>query len=97
MAEAEVATSVAGSGTGAEAAGGPSELRVTADNDTCVTSSLCVFRLPQVFDQDEEGRVVVLDSRPPAELTRELLRARRGCPTRSIHVEGPGVPPASTD
>ncbi|MDH6579484.1 ferredoxin [Kitasatospora sp. MAP5-34] len=68
------------------------ELRVTADNETCVTSSLCVFRLPQVFDQDAEGRVVVLDPNPPAELRRDLLRARRGCPTRSIRVEGEGVP-----
>ncbi|MEV4441747.1 ferredoxin [Streptomyces sp. NPDC049577] len=66
-------------------------LRVTANPETCVTSSLCVYRLPQVFDQDAEGRVRVLDERPPDELRRELLRARRGCPTRSIHVEGPGT------
>lgn len=64
-----------------------------ADSSTCVTSSLCVYRLPQVFDQDAEGRVVVLDPEPPAELSRELLRARRGCPTRSITLEGEGVPP----
>ncbi|GAB2721400.1 ferredoxin [Kitasatospora kifunensis] len=68
-------------------------MRVTADGSTCVTSSLCVYRLPQVFDQDAEGRVVVLDPQPPAELRRELLRARRGCPTRSIHLEGEDVPP----
>ncbi|MCW7945680.1 ferredoxin [Streptomyces hygroscopicus] len=62
-------------------------MRVTADNETCVTSSLCVYRVPEVFDQDEEGRVVVLDSRPSADLLTELHRARRSCPTRSIHVE----------
>ncbi|MDH6129123.1 ferredoxin [Kitasatospora sp. GP82] len=66
-------------------------LRVSASRDSCVTSSLCVYRLPQVFDQDAEGRVVVVDEEPPDELRRELLRARRGCPTRSIRVEGPGV------
>ncbi|MFI6850134.1 ferredoxin [Kitasatospora sp. NBC_00085] len=66
-------------------------LRVTADRESCVTSSLCVYRLPEVFDQDAEGRVVVLDGTPPDGLRRELLRARRGCPTRSIRVEGPGV------
>ncbi|MGW4160656.1 ferredoxin [Streptomyces sp. NPDC004788] len=63
-------------------------LRVSADRETCVTSSLCVYRLPQVFDQDEEGRVVVLDGRPPEALRDELRRAWRGCPTRSIRVEG---------
>ncbi|MEU1231271.1 ferredoxin [Streptomyces sp. NPDC005828] len=63
-------------------------LRVSAERETCVTSSLCVYRLPQVFDQDEEGRVVVLDDRPPDTLRDELRRAWRGCPTRSIQVEG---------
>jgi ferredoxin len=79
-------------------------MRVTADNTTCVTSSLCVYRVPDVFDQDAEGRVVVLDAEPPAALQHEVLRARRGCPTRSIQVElngvvvedpAPEAPPAS--
>ncbi|MFK8849752.1 ferredoxin [Streptomyces sp. Ac-502] len=63
-------------------------LTVVADNETCVTSNLCVNRLPEVFGQDEDGCVVVLDPHPSAELARELLRARRSCPTRSIRVEG---------
>ncbi|MFE9470336.1 ferredoxin [Streptomyces griseofuscus] len=63
-------------------------LHVSAQRETCVTSSLCVYRLPQVFDQDEEGRVVVLDDSPPDSLRDELRRAWRGCPTRSIQVEG---------
>ncbi|QMU80496.1 ferredoxin [Streptacidiphilus sp. PB12-B1b] len=63
-------------------------MRVTANSETCVTSSLCVYRVPGVFDQDPEGRVLVLDAHPSAELGRELLRAERGCPTRSITVEG---------
>ncbi|MGK5638262.1 ferredoxin [Streptomyces sp. URMC 126] len=63
-------------------------LTVTANSDTCVTSNLCVNRLPQVFGQDEDGCVLVLDPHPAAELGRELLRARRSCPTRSIRVEG---------
>ncbi|AUG78922.1 ferredoxin [Kitasatospora sp. MMS16-BH015] len=68
-------------------------LRVSADRESCVTSSLCVYRLPQVFDQDAEGRVLVVDEQPPDGLLRELQRARRGCPTRSIRLEGPGVEP----
>ncbi|MCQ4084241.1 ferredoxin [Streptomyces sp. RB6PN25] len=55
-----------------------------------MTSSLCVYRLAQVFDQDEQGRVVVLDENPPEGLRRELLRAARGCPTGSIRVEEAG-------
>ncbi|MEU3465889.1 ferredoxin [Streptomyces sp. NPDC006733] len=67
------------------------EMHVTADSTTCVTSSLCVYRVPDVFDQDAEGRVVVLDADPPVALQHEVLRARRGCPTRSIQVELDGV------
>jgi ferredoxin len=62
-------------------------MRVTGDKDTCAVSSLCVYRAPQVFDQDEEGHVVVLRATPPPELHEEIRRAARGCPTRSIHIE----------
>ncbi|MGI5351676.1 ferredoxin [Streptomyces sp. CA-250714] len=61
-------------------------LRVTANSDTCAVSSLCVYRLPGVFDQDEDGLVLVLDETPPGELHEEVRRAARGCPTKSIRV-----------
>ncbi|GIF07092.1 ferredoxin [Actinoplanes siamensis] len=59
-------------------------LLVTADPTTCVTSCMCVYRAPEVFDQDDDGLVVVLDARPPAELHDAVRRAARGCPTQSI-------------
>ena len=63
-------------------------MRVSADSQTCAVSSLCVYRVPQVFDQDrEEGTVVVINSQPPAELHEAVLSAERSCPTRSIHVD----------
>jgi ferredoxin len=62
------------------------ELHVTADPSTCVTSCMCVYRAPAVFDQDDDGLVVVLDPHPPAELHEDVHRAARGCPTRSITV-----------
>lgn len=61
-------------------------LRVTANAETCAVSSLCVYRLPGVFDQDEDGLVVVLDETPDASLHEEVRRAARGCPTKSIRV-----------
>ncbi|MDJ1138229.1 ferredoxin [Streptomyces iconiensis] len=63
-----------------------SVLRVTANSDTCAVSSLCVYRLPGVFDQDEDGLVVVLDETPGSDLHDEVRRAARGCPTKSIRV-----------
>jgi len=59
---------------------------VSATPDTCAVSSLCVYRAPGVFDQDEEGHVVVLVDRPDADQHDDVRRAVRGCPTRSIRV-----------
>ncbi|GAA3083744.1 ferredoxin [Streptosporangium carneum] len=62
-------------------------MKVSATGETCVVSSLCVYRVPEVFDQDEEGTVRVIDPDPPAELHDAVRSAARGCPTRSIRVE----------
>lgn len=62
-------------------------MRVSATKETCAVSSLCVYRAPEVFDQDEDGMVEVLDPEPPAELHDDVRIAARGCPTRSIYIE----------
>lgn len=61
-------------------------MRVTANSATCAVSSLCVYRLPGVFDQDEDGLVLVLDESPDSALHEEVRRAVRACPTKSIRV-----------
>ena len=61
-------------------------MKVSATKDTCAVASLCVYRVPQVFDQDWEGYVEVLDAQPPAELHEDVEAAARSCPTRSIHL-----------
>jgi len=47
---------------------------------------VCVYRVPKVFDQDEDGAVEIIDANPPAELHDAVRSAARGCPTRSIHL-----------
>ena len=61
-------------------------MRVKATSHTCAVSSLCVYRVPEVFDQDDDGHVVVLQPHPPDELHDDVRWAARGCPTGSIHV-----------
>ncbi|WP_416967580.1 ferredoxin [Streptomyces sp. 4F14] len=61
-------------------------MRITATPSTCAVSSLCVYRLPTVFDQDEEGLVLILDDHPAPDLHEEVHRAVRACPTNSIKV-----------
>ncbi|HTI20730.1 ferredoxin [Kutzneria chonburiensis] len=65
-------------------------MRVAANRETCVVSSLCVYRAPTVFAQDDDlGQVVVLDEEPGDELHAAVRRAARGCPTKSIKVTEP--------
>lgn len=62
-------------------------MRVSATKETCAVSSLCVYRVPEVFDQDEDGQVEVLQAEPPAELHEGVRSAATGCPTQSIHIQ----------
>ncbi len=64
---------------------------VTVDPATCAVSSLCVYRAGAVFDQDEDGHVVLLDPSPAPAVRDEVRRAARSCPTRSIRVTEDGV------
>jgi len=64
-----------------------SGVRVSADNSKCVVSCMCVYRAPAVFDQDEEGLVVVLDDSPPDALAVDIRRAAEGCPVGAISVD----------
>jgi ferredoxin len=62
-------------------------MRVTVDRDGCATSSLCVYNVPEVFDQDErDGRVIVIDADPPDDLYSDVRDAARSCPTQSIRL-----------
>ena len=71
-------------------------MHVTTTSDTCAVSSLCVYRVPEVFDQDDNGHVLVRQPYPRAELHDEVRRAARGCPTRSIQVHEAERQPSAT-
>ena len=61
-------------------------MQVSADNEGCVVSSMCVYKVPEVFDQDEDGKVFVIDAEPPEHLHEDVRRAARRCPTKSIRI-----------
>lgn len=63
---------------------GPVELRV--DRDRCAGSGMCALTAPEVFDQDDEdGRVLLLDARPPAGPAATAAREAAGlCPAGAI-------------
>ncbi|MFD7135487.1 ferredoxin [Streptomyces sp. NPDC059894] len=61
-------------------------MRVEADRDVCVGSGSCVFRLDAVFDQDDDGLVIVRLADPPDALREEAEIAARVCPSGAITV-----------
>lgn len=60
---------------------------VKANAETCTVSSLCVYKAPEVFDQDDEGHVVLLNPEPSEDQHAGVRDAVRSCPTRSLSIE----------
>jgi ferredoxin len=61
-------------------------VRVIVDKEVCIGAGNCVRTVPDVFDQDEDGFVELLDDNPPREVDEDVLLARRLCPSRAITV-----------
>jgi ferredoxin len=63
-------------------------MKVTVNQDKCISSGQCVLNAGAVFDQrEEDGVVVLLDENPPAELADDVRRAVAACPAQVIHVD----------
>lgn len=60
---------------------------VTIDTDKCIASGGCVFACPEVFDQDDDGIVVLLDPHPDESLRPKVLEAIDACPASVIAVD----------
>jgi ferredoxin len=63
-------------------------VKVTVDQDKCISSGNCVLNSSEVFDQrDEDGVVLLLNDSPPAEQAESVRRAVAECPAQVIHIE----------
>jgi ferredoxin len=61
-------------------------VKVTADRDVCIQAGNCVMSAPAVFDQDDDGIVLVLvDEVPDDELIR-VCQAVKLCPSQALQV-----------
>ena len=61
-------------------------MHVEVDRDVCVGAGNCVLTLPQVFDQDEQGLVDLIESDPPDSDGALVGRAVRLCPSGAISI-----------
>jgi ferredoxin len=63
-------------------------VRVTVDQDKCVSSGQCVLNASDVFDQrDDDGVVMLLVAHPGAELAEGTRKAAAACPALAIDIE----------
>lgn len=55
----------------------------------CIGAGQCVLAAPAVFDQDDDGIVVLKDETPPASEHEAVRKAARLCPAVAIQVDEP--------
>jgi len=64
-------------------------MKVVVDHERCVASGACVEACPEVFAQDDDGIVVVLNDSPGEHLHEAVQEAIDSCPAAIIDaVEG---------
>ncbi|MGB8405150.1 MAG: ferredoxin [Mycobacterium sp.] len=63
-------------------------MKVSVDQDKCVSSGQCVLNAADVFDQrDEDGVVILLIAEPAPDQADNARRAAAACPALAIDVE----------
>jgi ferredoxin len=60
--------------------------RIVVDNTRCVGAAQCVLTAPDLFDQDDDGLVMVLEESPGAERVKSANTAATLCPSQAITI-----------
>jgi ferredoxin len=61
-------------------------VKITADRDVCISAGNCVMTAPAVFDQDDDGIVVVLVDEVPEGEEDHAREAVKLCPSQALRV-----------
>ncbi len=59
-------------------------VHLSADRSVCIGSGLCVLTDDNVFDQDDDGTVMLRDDQPPD--SESVRRAVRNCPSGALRL-----------
>ncbi|HEV7851220.1 MAG TPA: ferredoxin [Mycobacterium sp.] len=63
-------------------------MKLTVDQDKCVSSGQCVLNAEDVFDQrDDDGVVLLLNDSPSSEQADDVRKAATACPALAIDIE----------
>ena len=63
-------------------------MRVGIHQERCIGAGACKEASPRVFDLDEDGFVVLLQSEPSDDLADEVEEAADNCPGGVIELDG---------
>ncbi|MEV4318686.1 (4Fe-4S)-binding protein [Actinocrispum sp. NPDC049592] len=61
-------------------------MHVEGNKDICVGAGMCVLTAPEVFDQDDDGIVTVLQPEPGADEQDAVRQAATLCPSGAVKV-----------
>jgi ferredoxin len=59
-------------------------MRISVDSDGCIGAGQCAMVAGEVFDQDDDGIVVLLEAEPSDDQQPLVRRAASLCPARVI-------------
>ena len=59
-------------------------MTIEVDRDICIGAGNCVLAAPELFDQDDDGIVQVLQAEVPADQEEEAREAVERCPPRAL-------------
>jgi ferredoxin len=61
-------------------------VKITADRDVCISAGNCVMVASAVFDQDEDGIVVMLVDDVPEDEEARAREAVKLCPSQALRI-----------
>ncbi len=62
-------------------------VKVRIDLEACVGAGQCVVVSPDVFDVDDDGKVVLVNGQPGESLRAEVESAAAACPAWALEIE----------
>ena len=62
------------------------DMHITADREACVGAGQCALVAESLFDQDDDGLVLLLNAEPTGDEQALARRAATLCPARAITV-----------
>ncbi len=62
-------------------------MKIVADRDVCIGAGMCVVAAPAVFDQDDDGVVLLLDGDPEGPEAAAAREAASLCPSGALRLQ----------